>query len=262
MIRRPPRSTLSSSSAASDVYKRQGINAEYGGLCVGMMQEHCRGILQVMVGQVCEQLGFDSVSQVTRDSLTDILQAYIEELGHVAHNAAELANRTEVNACDVLMAFDDGNVSLPRLRQYCEQADELPLCHELHQVPVCKRRRAVLDASGVCEDVEHIHAWLPKLPDAHTWRSSAGDNQLRKLGSKDHSRGPQMRHAEDVLLNLREAVPSAFRGGKLPQAKAVATLALPKADASNPNEFLRPATIVATENLSHGVPHSPWSQRQ
>eukprot|EP00656_Telonema_subtile_P019795 TRINITY_DN209_c0_g2_i1.p1 TRINITY_DN209_c0_g2~~TRINITY_DN209_c0_g2_i1.p1 ORF type:complete len:383 (-),score=84.81 TRINITY_DN209_c0_g2_i1:179-1327(-) len=31
MIRRPPRSTLSSSSAASDVYKRQGINAEYGG---------------------------------------------------------------------------------------------------------------------------------------------------------------------------------------------------------------------------------------
>eukprot|EP00658_Telonema_sp_P-2_P036813 TRINITY_DN26554_c0_g1_i1.p1 TRINITY_DN26554_c0_g1~~TRINITY_DN26554_c0_g1_i1.p1 ORF type:complete len:339 (+),score=70.86 TRINITY_DN26554_c0_g1_i1:119-1135(+) len=31
MIRRPPRSTLSSSSAASDVYKRQ-INAEYGGL--------------------------------------------------------------------------------------------------------------------------------------------------------------------------------------------------------------------------------------
>eukprot|EP00658_Telonema_sp_P-2_P033670 TRINITY_DN24663_c0_g2_i2.p1 TRINITY_DN24663_c0_g2~~TRINITY_DN24663_c0_g2_i2.p1 ORF type:complete len:456 (-),score=97.87 TRINITY_DN24663_c0_g2_i2:138-1505(-) len=30
MIRRPPRSTLSSSSAASDVYKRHGINAEYG----------------------------------------------------------------------------------------------------------------------------------------------------------------------------------------------------------------------------------------
>eukprot|EP00657_Telonema_sp_P-1_P004154 TRINITY_DN195_c0_g1_i10.p1 TRINITY_DN195_c0_g1~~TRINITY_DN195_c0_g1_i10.p1 ORF type:complete len:109 (-),score=76.81 TRINITY_DN195_c0_g1_i10:37-363(-) len=31
MIRRPPRSTQSRSSAASDVYKRQGINAEYGG---------------------------------------------------------------------------------------------------------------------------------------------------------------------------------------------------------------------------------------
>eukprot|EP00825_Cyclidium_porcatum_P007923 TRINITY_DN13977_c0_g1_i2.p4 TRINITY_DN13977_c0_g1~~TRINITY_DN13977_c0_g1_i2.p4 ORF type:complete len:125 (+),score=35.90 TRINITY_DN13977_c0_g1_i2:98-472(+) len=33
MIRRPPRSTHCISSAASDVYKRQGINAEYMGLC-------------------------------------------------------------------------------------------------------------------------------------------------------------------------------------------------------------------------------------
>eukprot|EP00830_Metopus_es_P007832 TRINITY_DN17495_c0_g1_i2.p2 TRINITY_DN17495_c0_g1~~TRINITY_DN17495_c0_g1_i2.p2 ORF type:complete len:115 (+),score=45.86 TRINITY_DN17495_c0_g1_i2:9-353(+) len=32
MIRRPPRSTLDRSSAASDVYKRQGINAEYMGI--------------------------------------------------------------------------------------------------------------------------------------------------------------------------------------------------------------------------------------
>eukprot|EP00658_Telonema_sp_P-2_P068760 TRINITY_DN57729_c0_g1_i1.p1 TRINITY_DN57729_c0_g1~~TRINITY_DN57729_c0_g1_i1.p1 ORF type:complete len:220 (+),score=49.77 TRINITY_DN57729_c0_g1_i1:64-723(+) len=38
MIRRPPRSTLSSSSAASDVYKRQGINAEYGGISSGMSE--------------------------------------------------------------------------------------------------------------------------------------------------------------------------------------------------------------------------------
>ena len=29
MIRRPPRSTLSSSSAASDVYKRQDVNSKF-----------------------------------------------------------------------------------------------------------------------------------------------------------------------------------------------------------------------------------------
>eukprot|EP00656_Telonema_subtile_P018267 TRINITY_DN19850_c0_g1_i1.p1 TRINITY_DN19850_c0_g1~~TRINITY_DN19850_c0_g1_i1.p1 ORF type:complete len:270 (+),score=85.66 TRINITY_DN19850_c0_g1_i1:77-886(+) len=39
MIRRPPRSTLSSSSAASDVYKRQGINAEYGGIEASAMSD-------------------------------------------------------------------------------------------------------------------------------------------------------------------------------------------------------------------------------
>eukprot|EP01017_Pseudomicrothorax_dubius_P037931 TRINITY_DN5619_c0_g1_i8.p1 TRINITY_DN5619_c0_g1~~TRINITY_DN5619_c0_g1_i8.p1 ORF type:complete len:447 (-),score=69.19 TRINITY_DN5619_c0_g1_i8:56-1396(-) len=36
MIRRPPRSTQSRSSAASDVYKRQGINAEYMGI-IGLL---------------------------------------------------------------------------------------------------------------------------------------------------------------------------------------------------------------------------------
>src|SRR5664280_3832212 len=34
MIRRPPRSTLSSSSAASDVYKRQGLELRVGDCCL------------------------------------------------------------------------------------------------------------------------------------------------------------------------------------------------------------------------------------
>eukprot|EP00656_Telonema_subtile_P006573 TRINITY_DN13040_c0_g1_i2.p1 TRINITY_DN13040_c0_g1~~TRINITY_DN13040_c0_g1_i2.p1 ORF type:complete len:315 (-),score=102.11 TRINITY_DN13040_c0_g1_i2:253-1197(-) len=44
MIRRPPRSTLSSSSAASDVYKRQGINAEYGELTPTNMENRTHSI--------------------------------------------------------------------------------------------------------------------------------------------------------------------------------------------------------------------------
>eukprot|EP00831_Metopus_contortus_P082296 TRINITY_DN8863_c0_g2_i2.p2 TRINITY_DN8863_c0_g2~~TRINITY_DN8863_c0_g2_i2.p2 ORF type:complete len:113 (+),score=23.96 TRINITY_DN8863_c0_g2_i2:11-349(+) len=40
MIRRPPRSTQGVSSAASDVYKRQGINAEYMGLTYGTYMIH------------------------------------------------------------------------------------------------------------------------------------------------------------------------------------------------------------------------------
>eukprot|EP00658_Telonema_sp_P-2_P003591 TRINITY_DN11339_c0_g2_i1.p1 TRINITY_DN11339_c0_g2~~TRINITY_DN11339_c0_g2_i1.p1 ORF type:complete len:449 (+),score=126.18 TRINITY_DN11339_c0_g2_i1:126-1472(+) len=46
MIRRPPRSTLSSSSAASDVYKRQGINAEYGGQADNRMESRMELVLR------------------------------------------------------------------------------------------------------------------------------------------------------------------------------------------------------------------------
>eukprot|EP00831_Metopus_contortus_P044670 TRINITY_DN35825_c0_g1_i2.p1 TRINITY_DN35825_c0_g1~~TRINITY_DN35825_c0_g1_i2.p1 ORF type:complete len:154 (-),score=24.45 TRINITY_DN35825_c0_g1_i2:237-698(-) len=40
MIRRPPRSTQGVSSAASDVYKRQGINAEYMGISCDCNHNH------------------------------------------------------------------------------------------------------------------------------------------------------------------------------------------------------------------------------
>ena len=51
MIRRPPRSTLSSSSAASDVYKRQGIND------VGEVETSCN----VTVTQAMEEPKFTSL---------------------------------------------------------------------------------------------------------------------------------------------------------------------------------------------------------
>eukprot|EP00656_Telonema_subtile_P036629 TRINITY_DN40654_c0_g1_i1.p1 TRINITY_DN40654_c0_g1~~TRINITY_DN40654_c0_g1_i1.p1 ORF type:complete len:114 (+),score=35.15 TRINITY_DN40654_c0_g1_i1:66-407(+) len=43
MIRRPPRSTLSSSSAASDVYKRQAVCMPQGAAPGPVCQESCHG---------------------------------------------------------------------------------------------------------------------------------------------------------------------------------------------------------------------------
>src|SRR5450756_413231 len=42
MLRRPPRSTQSRSSAASDVYKRQGVTFVGIPSCQGMRQERCK----------------------------------------------------------------------------------------------------------------------------------------------------------------------------------------------------------------------------
>eukprot|EP00825_Cyclidium_porcatum_P014601 TRINITY_DN17895_c0_g1_i2.p3 TRINITY_DN17895_c0_g1~~TRINITY_DN17895_c0_g1_i2.p3 ORF type:complete len:170 (-),score=12.19 TRINITY_DN17895_c0_g1_i2:214-723(-) len=50
MLRRPPRSTHCISSAASDVYKRQGINAEYMGM-VADTGDWERSTLGVVMGQ-------------------------------------------------------------------------------------------------------------------------------------------------------------------------------------------------------------------
>eukprot|EP00831_Metopus_contortus_P050706 TRINITY_DN42607_c0_g1_i2.p1 TRINITY_DN42607_c0_g1~~TRINITY_DN42607_c0_g1_i2.p1 ORF type:complete len:324 (+),score=62.53 TRINITY_DN42607_c0_g1_i2:98-1069(+) len=57
MIRRPPRSTQGVSSAASDVYKRQGINAEYMGE-VGM-----RKTLIIVLAMAVALIGLTSMAQ-------------------------------------------------------------------------------------------------------------------------------------------------------------------------------------------------------
>merc|ERR1712166_397735 len=224
-------------------------------LPLAMCDTYCRGILRVMVGQVLEKLEFDSVSAASRDTLTDILQAYIEELGHVSHNASELANRTEANAHDVLVAFDDCNLSLQDLRAYCDESDEIPLCHEVRQVPVRKRRRPFPEASGAAgeqEDRKHIHSWLPKLPSKYKYRASEGPDLMASLSNNDPARGTEMRQAEDALVHLREKVPSAFSGAQ--EAKMQVAFSMPHASDKSlaQNPYLREATITAASDLTHG----------
>merc|ERR1712166_1589895 len=224
-------------------------------LPLAMCDTYCRGILRVMVGQVLEKLEFDSVSAASRDTLTDILQAYIEELGHVSHNASELANRTEANAHDVLVAFDDCNLSLQDLRAYCDESDEIPLCHEVRQVPVRKRRRPFPEASGAAgeqEDRKHIHSWLPKLPSKYKYRASEGPDLLASLSNNAPARGTEMRQAEDALVHLREKVPSAFSGAQ--EAKMQVAFSMPHASDKSlaQNPYLREATITAASDLTHG----------
>merc|ERR1712166_1736347 len=224
-------------------------------LPLAMCDTYCRGILRVMVGQGLEKLEFDSVSAASRDTLTDILQAYIEELGHVSHNASELANRTEANAHDVLVAFDDCNLSLQDLRAYCDESDEIPLCHEVRQVPVRKRRRPFPEASGAAgeqEDRKHIHSWLPKLPSKYKYRASEGPDLLASLSNKAPARGTEMRQAEDALVHLREKFPSAFSGAQ--EAKMQVAFSMPHASDKSlaQNPYLREATITAASDLTHG----------
>jgi histone H3/H4 len=150
--------------------------------------EYSRSVLQLMVAQLCQNKGFDGVSTMSIDTLTDILQAYIEEIGHVAHNAAELANRTEANAHDVVLALDDSHMSISELTRYCQREAELPLCHDVRQIPVRKRKRAVEPRkSGEAERKPHIHDCLPSLPAEYTWKPS--EVLLLLLCRREHGAG-------------------------------------------------------------------------
>ena len=87
MIRRPPRSTLSSSSAASDVYKRQAYVFLPGGL--GTMDE----LFQLFTLYQLHKLGTDHpvpVIIVNYDGFYDCLLNFVETMqGHGTVGAGE-----------------------------------------------------------------------------------------------------------------------------------------------------------------------------
>eukprot|EP00656_Telonema_subtile_P012012 TRINITY_DN1601_c0_g4_i1.p1 TRINITY_DN1601_c0_g4~~TRINITY_DN1601_c0_g4_i1.p1 ORF type:complete len:271 (+),score=36.86 TRINITY_DN1601_c0_g4_i1:72-884(+) len=88
MIRRPPRSTLSSSSAASDVYKRQ-YQRRVRGPTAGNMAEPTESLLgrlvsepwsTILLGEQLSPLEVSAVSQSSRTS-SDAMEEWADEVG-------------------------------------------------------------------------------------------------------------------------------------------------------------------------------------
>eukprot|EP00658_Telonema_sp_P-2_P029994 TRINITY_DN2272_c0_g1_i1.p1 TRINITY_DN2272_c0_g1~~TRINITY_DN2272_c0_g1_i1.p1 ORF type:complete len:905 (+),score=207.46 TRINITY_DN2272_c0_g1_i1:120-2834(+) len=106
MIRRPPRSTLSSSSAASDVYKRQ----EYGGLGVVRMEGR-QSLLQADGECACECSGGSGLS---RDAVREVFDMFdISGDGEISYIELKSAIRSispDIRSAEIKLLFNQANV--------------------------------------------------------------------------------------------------------------------------------------------------------
>eukprot|EP00825_Cyclidium_porcatum_P035761 TRINITY_DN3752_c0_g2_i1.p1 TRINITY_DN3752_c0_g2~~TRINITY_DN3752_c0_g2_i1.p1 ORF type:complete len:174 (+),score=25.00 TRINITY_DN3752_c0_g2_i1:123-644(+) len=83
MIRRPPRSTHCISSAASDVYKRQGINAEYMGLtnCTDYQFFEINGTFDIEQSVDSQQLAKQKCGRDGMTGIKDLMSQNKEQMG-------------------------------------------------------------------------------------------------------------------------------------------------------------------------------------
>ena len=49
-----------------------------------------RQVLRVAVAQICQSMGWDALQKSTHDTLTDVMQRYLEEIGKVAYSYTQL----------------------------------------------------------------------------------------------------------------------------------------------------------------------------
>ena len=55
-----------------------------------MVDNFNRQILRVAVAQICQSMGWDALQKSTHDTLTDVMQRYLEEIGKVAYSYTQL----------------------------------------------------------------------------------------------------------------------------------------------------------------------------
>ncbi|GER30677.1 transcription initiation factor TFIID subunit 8 [Striga asiatica] len=163
-------------------------------------EEFAQAIARIAVAQVCESLGFQSFQQSALDSLADVGVRYIREIGKAANLYANLANRSECNAFDVIQGLEDLGFTqgfsgasdvnhslsisgvIKDIVSYVGQSDEIRFAYLTPVFPVLKERTLNPSFSQAEENPpdEHIPSWLPIFPDpkTYTYLSSGSEMDL------------------------------------------------------------------------------------
>jgi len=160
----------------------------------------------VAAAQICEGLGFDAIQKSACDALADVMLRYISEIGVSVHQSAELAGRTEGNLHDILAAFDELGTNMREVMEYATKTEEVPFARPLPRFPLQKTPRLPPSFKDAKEEPPaHIPAFLPALPDQHTYKETpvyeGRDIETGKAKLEMHH---TFRKAEKALISLQE----------------------------------------------------------
>jgi len=177
------------------------------------MSDHfAREVCKVVVAQITKEFGFERIQHSASEALSDILQRYIEEIGHSSHLLSELSGRTESNFNDVRRSLADLGVSLDDLYTFASNSDETPFAKAIPEFPVKKEKKGPLVEQKTNNTLtqplpSYIPDCLPNFPDSHSYVNTAvfeerltDSRQIRKNKSKEK------RHIETSLAKLNESL--------------------------------------------------------
>lgn len=197
----------------SDASKRPGAD-DFG-----------RAVSKIAVAQICESVGFQSFKDSALEALADVALRYLRDLGKTAKFYSNLAGRTECNVFDIVRGLEELEASqgypgasevkscygssgtVSGIVEYVHSADEIPFAQPVPPFPVMKNPKLIPSfvQMGETPPSKHIPAWLPALPDPHTyihtpvWDERSTDPRADKI-----EQARQRRKAERSLLSLQQ----------------------------------------------------------
>lgn len=131
------------------------------------MEEYKRQIGKLAVAQLCQIMGFSSISSQALDTLEEVARLLIEKVAERAKLIAEHSNRTECNFQDILQALEVISCSQDNILAYLSQHQEFSFAREI-KFPSASAR-----PKGNIKKIEYYNGnipnFLPRFPPSHTY---------------------------------------------------------------------------------------------
>ena len=87
------------------------------------MDDFAVAALRIIVAQMCQVLGWNSIQPVALDILVELLHKYLLKLGCTTSEYALLANRTEPNLNDLWSTVNQLKINLEEIRSFVQNVE-------------------------------------------------------------------------------------------------------------------------------------------
>ncbi|KAF7409833.1 hypothetical protein HZH68_004214 [Vespula germanica] len=126
-----------------------------------------RKILNHVICSILVECGYDTCEKQALETLTEMLQSFIVEVGESARNYCELSGRTEPLIADVILGLINMGIKLDNLENYGKRTNRTVL-PPLQQQTQSKQLN-ILQAGVKQSHPSHIPSYLPAFPDPHAY---------------------------------------------------------------------------------------------
>lgn len=134
-----------------------------------------RQILKTSVAALCLNAGFESAEDNVLETLTEILQSYLSELGRSSQSYCEHGNRTNATARDVICALSDMGFKNKQLLKYVQQSSQTLSQVAKGSDPTSPPVLQVGQRKNFPTSISDMYNY-PHLPDPHTYiRTTTGE---------------------------------------------------------------------------------------
>lgn len=126
-----------------------------------------RQCLRVAVGSLCTEVGFESAEATSLETMTELTQSLITELGRSARAFCELAGRVEPVVADLVLALVEMGAPMSGLKEYALRSGRLTV--SAPGQTVSSKQTAILHTGNKKRHPPHIPDHLPEMPDSHSY---------------------------------------------------------------------------------------------